>query len=181
MSTQLNKIIALSITAASFLAIFVCIICDLVIFGRLTWSSITTSAILFTYATLLPLLTFGKRGIGRSLAVFSILLIPFLYTLSIAIQEANIFHIGLPLAIIAIIYFWCIFGIFQLTKSNILRFIAFVLLLSIPASLVVNLTLSHLLAEPWFDIWDIISILILLIVAGILLIRDYLQKKPQCK
>ena len=58
-----NTTISILVTALSLIAILVCIICDLAIFGKFTWSIITTSSIIFFWLVLIPMIKLGKRGI----------------------------------------------------------------------------------------------------------------------
>ena len=74
-----NTMISILITSLSFIAILVCIICDLVILGKLTWSIITTSSIMFAWLVLIPMIKLGKKGISRSIATLSVFIIPYIY------------------------------------------------------------------------------------------------------
>ena len=174
-----NTTISILVTALSLIAILVCIICDLAIFGKFTWSIITTSSIIFFWLVLIPMIKLGKKGINRSLAILSILIIPYLYVLSISIKENTIFTIGVAMSIIAIIYVWCIFWIFKLLQKRKIKAIGITLLLSIPFYLIVNIILSKKTLEPIIDIWDILSMFIIVIFASILFIYDYINNKEK--
>lgn len=165
------------VTLLSFIAILVCIICDLAISSRFTWSIITTSSIIFAWLVLVPIIMLGKKGISRSLAMLSILVIPYLYILSISIKENAIFTIGVAMSIIAIIYAWCIFWIFKLLQRRKIKAIGIALLSSIPFYLMVNIVLFKMISEPIIDIWDILSMVIIIIFASILFIYDYINNK----
>ena len=54
-------------------------------------------------------------------------------------------------------------------------------LLAIPFMFIINIILSKMIAEPIFDIWDMLSIFILLILAFVSFISDYVKKKGLVK
>lgn len=174
-----NKIVSILITLLSFIAILVCIICNLAILGKFTWSIITTISITFAWLVFIPIIKSGKKGIIKSLVTLSIFIIPYLYILSILIKENRIFTIGIAMSIISIIYIWCIFWIFKLLKRRKIKALGIILLLSIPFYLIVNITLSKMILEPLIDIWDIVSIAIIIIFASIMFIYDYINNKGQ--
>lgn len=172
-----NTIISILVTLISFIAILICIICDLAILGKFTWSIITTSSIMFAWLVLIPMIKIGEKGISISLVALSIFIIPYLYILSITIKENAIFKIGSSMSIIAIVYVWCIFWIFKLLKRRKIRAIGITLLLSIPFYLIINIILSKMILEPIIDMWDILSMLIIIAFASIFFIYDYIKNK----
>ena len=50
-------------------------------------------------------------------------------------------------------------------------------LFAIPFTLLINITLSKLIGEPVIDVWDILSVFILLIVSVAFIIGEYKKKK----
>lgn len=174
-----NTIISILVTLISFIAILVCIICDLAILGRFTWSIITTSSTMFAWLVLIPMIKKGKKGISISLMALSIFIIPYLYILSITIKENAIFKIGTSMSIITIVYVWCIFWIFKLLKRRKIKAIGITLLLSMPFYLIINIILSKMILEPIIDMWDILSMFIIIAFASIFFIYDYIKNKDQ--
>ena len=51
------------------------------------------------------------------------------------------------------------------------------MLLAIPFTILINSTLSKMIGEPVIDIWDILSVFILFILAVAFIIGDYARKK----
>ena len=86
---------------------------------------------------------------------------------------------GTIMSVIAIIYLWCIFGIFKFLQTRKIKAVGITLLLSIPFYLIINIVLSRMISEPIIDIWDILSALILLVLASILFLYDYTKNKKQ--
>ena len=52
---------------------------------------------------------------------------------------------------------------------------------AIPFMIIVNVILSRMLEEPVFDVWDILSVFILLILASGSFICDYAKKRGLVK
>ena len=76
------------------------------------------------------------------------------------------------MSLIAILYMWCIFGIFRNLKTRKRKAIGITFLLAIPISFIINIALSKMILEPIMDMWDILLITILLVLASIFFIWD---------
>lgn len=86
------------------------------------------------------------------------------------------------MAVISIVFLWIIAAVFNRmgkTRKWIALGIAF--LLAIPFMVIIEGTLSKIIAEPILDVWDMLSIFILLIVAFVFFICDYAKKKGLMK
>lgn len=176
-----NVIISIIFSAILLTGIMVCAICDIAIYGNLTWSLFPISSIIFTWVVLFPITTLGKKGILGSLISISIFAIPYLYILSNLIKERAVFSIGAIMALISIVYIWFIFGIFN--RLRVRKFFAtgITFLLSIPFMLLVNIILSRMISEPIIDMLDILSAFILLIISFAFFTYDYAQNKGLVK
>lgn len=172
-----NRIILIIVSLLLFIGAVVCAICDLAISKTLTWSLIPISSIVFVWIILFPIISFGKKGICGSLIVLSISIIPYLYIVNSLIENNEmIFTIGSKMALIGIIYLWCIFALFKILKRRY-RSLGISLLLTIPFCILINFILSKIIAEPIIDIWDIFTIIILIILSCIFLIIDSKKQK----
>ena len=76
------------------------------------------------------------------------------------------------MSLIAISYMWCIFGIFKRLKTRKRKAIGITFLLAIPVSFIINIVLSKMILEPIMDMWDVLLIAILLVLASIFFIWD---------
>ncbi len=157
------------------IGILICIICDVAVFGKLTWSLIPLISIILAWVLTAPLLARGKKGILLSLIFVSILIVPYFYFLSKIINVPAVFNIGSILSLITIIYLWLIIMIFNLLKIRFLIKMAVTLLITTPFVLVVNIAISKMILEPVIDVWDIFSLVLLLIAALILFVVDYVK------
>lgn len=168
-----NTVLSIVYTAVMVLGIFVCCICDAAISGTFTWSLISLSAILFAWLVSVPILLLGKRGVLASMISVSLFLIPFIYILSVLIKVKAVFSIGVWMSVLALVFLWVLFALYHRLKDRKLLAAGITFLLVIPLNLLVNLTLSKLLGEPMIDIWDMISMLILVVLAAVFIVRDH--------
>lgn len=143
-------------------AVITCIICNYAVSGSLTWAWYPISSILFSWLILLPIMILDKKGICISLAVFSILTIPFLYILEKIIGTADlIMPIGVKSSIIGIIYLWIVFLLFNKAKIRKYISVALALLLSIPVTAMINSVVDSCIGGSGPDIWDMLVYCIL--------------------
>ena len=160
------------------LSILTCAIVDVAISGTLSWSLIPISACVFVGLVLIPSIKYGIKGIKASFIMFSVLVLPFLFILSLLIDSGGLFlPIGSSVSVVLIMYLWGIFAIFKRLRWRKFIAIAVSLLLTIPLSLVINFILSRIIATPLFDIWDALSFAIVIVAAAILICMDYYRRK----
>ncbi len=81
------------------------------------------------------------------------------------------------MSIITLIFLWVIFGLYHRLKERKLLATGITFLFAIPFTLLVNITLSKMIGEPVFDMWDILSVFILLVIAVAFIIGDYAKSK----
>ena len=167
-----NTIISIIYTITMAIGILVCCICDVAISGTLTWSLITLSSILITWIASFPVILLGKKGVLVAMVAISILILPFMYILSILIKVNEVFNIGAIMSIYTLIYI-----LYYRLKERKLLATGITFLFAIPFTLLINITLSKLIGEPVIDVWDILSVFILLIVSVAFIIGDYARKK----
>ncbi len=177
-----NVIISMLFSATLLIGIMVCLICNIAISGNLTWSLIPVSSIVFAWVISFPSIILGKKGIIVSLISISVFIIPYLFLLSSLIKVKEIFSIGAAMAIASIVFLWIVAAVFNLIgKSRKLIALGIIFLLAIPFMFIINVMLSKMIAEPIFDIWDMLSAFILLILAFVSFICNYAKKKGLMK
>ncbi len=177
-----NVIISILFSVTLLIGIMVCLICNIAISGNLTWSLIPVSSIIFAWAILFPSIILGKRGIIVSLISLSVFIIPYLFLLSRLIKVKEIVSVGVVMAIASIVFLWIIVAIFnRIGETGKWIALGIIFLLAIPFMFVLNILLSKMIAEPIFDIWDMLSVFILLILAFVSFLCDYAKKKGLMK
>lgn len=172
-----NTIISVIYTIMMVISILVCCICDIAISGTLTWSLITLSSILVAWMASFPVILLGKRGILVAMIAISILILPFMYILSALIKVKEVFTMGSIMSVIALAFLWIIYFLYAHLKERKLLATGITCLAAIPFTLLINISLSKMIHEPVIDVWDILSVFILLIVAVAFIIGDYARKK----
>lgn len=172
-----NTIISIIYTVTMVIGILVCCICDIAISGKLTWSLIVLSSILITWIASLPVILLGKKGVRVAMAAISVLIIPFMYILSVLVKAHEVFRIGMIMSIISMVFLWIVYILYYRLKERKLLATGITFLSAIPFTLLINFVLSKMIGEPVIDIWDILSVFILLIVAVAFISGDYARKK----
>ena len=119
----------------------------------------------------------GKKGVLVAMVAISILILPFMYILSILIKVNEVFSIGAVMSIISLVFLSIIYITYHRLKGRKLLATGITLLLAIPFTILINSTLSKMIGEPVIDIWDILSVFILFILAVAFIIGDYARKK----
>lgn len=177
-----NVIISILFSVTLLIGIMVCLICDIAISGNLTWSRISVSSIVFAWVISFSSIVLGKRGIIVSLISFSVFIVPYLFLLSSLIKVKEVFSAGAMVAVASIIFLWIIVAVFScIGRTRKLAALGTTFLFAIPFVIIVNVMLSELIEVPVLDVWDMLSIFILLILAFIFFICDYAKKKGLLK
>ena len=120
------------------IGIMVCCICDIAISGTLTWSLIVLSSILVTWITSFPVILLGKRGVLVAMIAISIIIVPFMYILSILIKVNEVFSIGAIMSIISLAFLWIIYALYYRLKERKFLATGITFLFAIPFTLLIN-------------------------------------------
>ncbi len=174
---NIKKLSSICLSMSMFIGILVCLICDLSINKIFTWSIYPISSIIFSWLVLFPVTTFGKKGVLYSLINLSIFIFPFFLILERMLPNLNIFLIGSIMSAISLIFIWIIYIIFALLKKRIYLASTITTTLLIPLYFCIDIALHFLINEPIIDIWDILSLSIIIIIAIVLFIADYKKMK----
>ena len=172
-----NAIIAVLYTIAMVIGIMVCCICDIAVSGTLTWSLIVLSSVLAAWIVSFPVILLGKKGVLIAMIAMSILIVPFMYLLSILLKVKEVFRIGAVMSMISLVFLWIIYVIYRRLKERKLLATGMTFLSAIPFTFLINSVLSKMIGGPVMDVWDILSVFILFVLAAAFLIGDYAKKK----
>lgn len=93
------------------------------------------------------------------------------------IKVNEVFNIGAIMSIISLVFLWIIYILYHRLKERKLLATGITFLFAIPFTILINSTLSKMIGQPVVDIWDILSVFILLIIAVAFIIGDYARKK----
>jgi len=174
----IQNFFAMSFSILILVGIITCAICDLAISGSFTWSLIPICAGVFSWLVLIPSIKYGVKGVIFSLIALSVFIVPFLLVINILIESNNLLlPIGIRMSAVGVLYLWCVFILSIKLKKRKFIASAISVILAIPTTLAVNFLLAELLSEPQFDVWDAMSIEILLAIAVTLLFIDSSARK----
>lgn len=175
-----SVLISVIFSMVLFVGIMVCLICNLAVSGQVTWSLIPVSSIVFAWLISFPGILFGKKGIRISLISFSIFLLPYLFLLGNLVKVQEVFSLGAKIGAVSIVFLWVIAIIFgRIRRKTAALGTAF--LSAVPFVFVVNIILSNMMGEPVFDVWDLLTVFVLLMLAAVSFLCDYAGKKGLVK
>ena len=167
---------AISITFA--VAIFVCVLVDLILNRAFTWSLYTMASCVFAWLTILPLIKLKKHHILASLCMFSILVIPFLFAIEFASPEKGwMVPLGIPISIVSLAFVWIAGIILLKIKLRIWYKASVIALLAAPLAYFIN-NKASVYSKGTGDIWDVINALFLVGLSVFLFVMG-IKKKSQ--
>ena len=173
-----NVIISALFSIIFLIGIMVCCICDLAITGSLSCSLIPMVSIVFAWVISIPGIMFGKKGIRKSLISLSVFIIPYIYLLSRILKVKNLFQVGAAISLTSLAFLWIIFAVFcRIGKTRKLAALGMTVLLLVPWLTIINILLFKMIGASVFDVWDLMTVFILLVLAAVFFICDCAKKK----
>lgn len=142
----------------SFVAILVCLIVDICVSGRFTWSLISTSGIVFGDAVLYTLLTSKKNKVVKTLAVASVGVPVLVSIIQIVLYylmgKGNmwIFNIGLPIIAIWIATVWIVVLIRHVFNVKLLYCLSIFSFIGIVANYITMIITGDITSDNIFTI-----------------------------
>ncbi len=113
------------------LAAMVCLICDYVISEELEWSLIVTLSLL-VFGLVSTVILRANHLLRSSLLGITIIILPFLYLLSILLREGLVFSLGGSIAVVSCLFLWGAYGVHSRYPMQKYRMLSNILLLTIP-------------------------------------------------
>ncbi|HJJ36614.1 MAG TPA: DUF6320 domain-containing protein [Methanocorpusculum sp.] len=99
-----------AITVFVFIAIFVCILCNIAIDHHMTWLVYPVCSLVFGWGVFIPLIYGGRHGLVLSLGLLSALSLPYLLLLEQWTGIVGWFvPVAFPITLAAIIYAWLLY------------------------------------------------------------------------
>ncbi len=169
----------ISITTLFAIAFAVCVIVDVAINQAFTWSLYPSSSLVFVWCILFPILHSGKKGMLYSLIVLTVLIVPFLFVIDL-IAEANdlVWKTGTVVSVIALLLIWSVAIIMKRCNRKLIG-AGISTILAAPVCVLINYSLSLILTfeAGAFDVWDVLSIVILVFAGLAMIYIDLILKK----
>ena len=135
---EVRNIILISFLGSVLIAIVVCMICDLAINDRLTWSPIVIISCIAGWVLAIPIIKARRKVVMKALIVLTIITIPYLYLLFRTTYIWNIFAMGGPIYFVSIIGLWCMYATFLLLKDKKMYAAGASFLIAAPVTILIN-------------------------------------------
>lgn len=161
------RILMFSLLALGLAGIITTSIVDFALNGRFTWSLLSVSAIIFSWLILVPLFLFKKRAIDIALLSTSIFVFLFLFIINCFTGGDWFAPIAVPVAIAGIVTLWLIRFVFA-TKLSVFNKLAASCLIGAPVNIAIPFILDRVLDDGGLNVWNLMSVAILLVLAMIL-------------
>lgn len=175
-----NKLLAAAISGISLISIIICLICNIAINHTLSWSLIVIATIVFVWLIIIPLIIVkDSKKVICMLISLTIFIIPYLFILSLILDNWDIIKIGIVSSVISLIYLWLLYLINQRLTDKGLACTGIELVLTAIFSIVINITLSLMLSTNTFNLGSIICIIVLVIFSIICFIYHNLYVKTE--
>ncbi len=182
---DIKIICAVSITIAFIVGIISCSICDWAINNNFTWSLLPISSIVYAWFLVIPVTLMGKKGIIPSIALLSVLTIPFLLILykliklnDLAVNDLMV-PIGVKTSIVSIIYIWIVYFLFRIYTTKKLLAASITCLIAVPVTFIINFIVDYYTEKSIYDVWNIFNYLIFIILAVIFEYKNIKKKSKQ--
>ncbi|WP_418667915.1 helix-turn-helix domain-containing protein [Allofournierella sp.] len=101
------------LTFSCLAAAFICFICDFATSERLSWSFIVLSSLVLGWAVSAPLLAARRGRILKAMLALTLLLLPYLGSLSLVLGQPAVFKLGAAIGPLSLAYLWLAFLLFK--------------------------------------------------------------------
>jgi len=164
------------ISICVFVAVFICIICNLAITNTIGWLVYPVSSLLLGWLVVMPALYYKKSGIKISFAIITALVMPFLLVLDQLDGGVSWFlPIGVPLSATGVIFMWLIYGL--IIKQRNMRFtIPAIIFLSGLLCICIDMIIKNALGEGGFP-WSYLVASITSFLAIVISVVGFVIKK----
>lgn len=143
--------------------------------SNFTWSLIPISAIIFLWLCILPSFVVKKHKFDAALLSSSVFIIPFLGIMCNLTNGKWFSSVAIPMSIVGIITLWIIRFLFA-TKLTVWNKLAISLLIAAVVNVLIAFLLGNILFDGGFDVWNLMSVAILLVIAVIFFAVGYSKK-----
>jgi len=151
LTEKLKRTILAVISAASLIAIWVCLICDYFTSDKLSWSLIAGASIAAGWLFIFSVLTAKTAIIRRTLLAASIIPIPLLAVFALLLKNWVVFKMGACISLTAIAVAWIIYWLFRKYNKRLWRAFGFSLLALVPVPIIITHISACFLPKYPFD------------------------------
>lgn len=108
---RLRKGALLLVSAAALLAAGICLLCDVLLAGTLTWSRVVLLSLAYGWAVLVPWLREQDHRLRWSLALASLGILPYLGGLGLLLKQPLLYRLGWQEAVVSVAGLWAAYGL----------------------------------------------------------------------
>lgn len=134
-------------------AILICLLCDYANASSFSWSLIVAISILYAIAILACFLFTKKEKIIKGTMAVTIGIFPFLWSISMVLQQDWFLYPALPIVLLCIGYTWAMVLLFRFWEGNILYKIAILIAFAPVLSIMINGILEAIHALHWLSLF----------------------------
>ena len=127
----MKRVLLFTFWAISCIAAMVCLLCDFVISKDLDWSLIVGLS-LGVCGVLVTVVIKAKQPFRSGLVSITVLILPFLFMLSVFLQERLIFSLGGSIAVWSCLFLWGAYVVYVKLQMQIYRVLSITVLLTLP-------------------------------------------------
>lgn len=167
-----------ALSAAAFVAIFVCLICDYFTSQSLTWSLTVTASVAAAWLLCLPCFLAKGKVVLKTLLTASLVVIPYLALLSCLLKNPLLFKLGTCISLVSLVAVWVMYAISRKCRSRLWRAFGLALLVIIPMTILDNHIVAAFVANGELDASsDLFNSIITFLLAFLCFGMDYLQRR----
>lgn len=169
-----NQYLLVGVSIAFFVAMIICFICNYFASGDLSWSLIVLLSLVAAWLVMFIFLMAQRKVVLKLLIAVSIIVVPFLWLLSLILHHPKIFSLGACVALISIAAIWSVYGLAIKYHGCVFRIMGFAFLISIPLVFGITHFVAHFSGDIYTDIAsDIFHAAVSLMLAGVSFAVDY--------
>ena len=148
--------IFLGISFSLIISIIICLICDYVLYNSFSWSLVVCASCILSWLIILSIFKSKKNRFKSVIISITLSIIPYLFTLSIILENNLIFSLGSIFAILGIVYIWILYYLYIKMKHKKFKITGIAFLLLIPLSFSINRIANYFLGPDPFEIFNVI-------------------------
>ncbi len=168
----MKRILLFTFWAISSVAAMVCFLCDIVISKDLDWSFIVGLS-LVAFGVLFTVVIRAKQPIKSGLICITMIILPFLFMLSMLLQERLIFSLGGSITVVSCLFLWCVYSIYLKFRMQIFRVLSITMLLTIPLVFGILYCCKYFLDDFTMDLnSSVYHVFVMVILSFVFLVVD---------
>lgn len=144
----------MGLTAACIIAAATCLICDLAVNGRYTWSPPVYPSIGLAWLVCSPLLLARHRPVRWALVLLTVSVLPYLCGLGWMLGKPLVTKMSIWIAPVGLVYLWLVYAICLRLRQRAWRAAGWIFLLAVPLAAGINFLVDRYVGSSGYhDVW----------------------------